>query len=397
VRILVAGASTRALAQSALAAGYDFLSLDYFGDCDQKACCENYSLAREFNLPFSAANLYRAGRRLALDYDAFVYTAGLENHPRLVAQFAVGRRLLGNSPGCLARVRDGSLFFGACARLGAPGPVTLPPGSSAPALPGVGWLRKPVRSGGGHEIARWPAGRAPGHRYVMQEHVPGRACSVAFLAGPSVALLGICEQLIGSPEFGAAGFMYCGNIFPLAGIEVTGQSELARRLRELVTGLVCEFGLVGLNGLDFILRQDDSICPLELNPRYSASMELMELAGGPSMFASHIRTFVSEPPASAGLSEAHVDAQSESRPAGAGPASGWGIYCGKAILYAERDCRVPDTRSWRKRGLHDVPFTGDSVRRGSPICTILARGPTREACYATLVARAESLKEEIYV
>ena len=34
MRILITGVSTRAIAESARAAGYDFFTLDYFGDYD---------------------------------------------------------------------------------------------------------------------------------------------------------------------------------------------------------------------------------------------------------------------------------------------------------------------------------------------------------------------------
>ena len=44
MRILIAGLTTRALAESALGAGCEILTVDYFGDLDQKRLCENVSL-----------------------------------------------------------------------------------------------------------------------------------------------------------------------------------------------------------------------------------------------------------------------------------------------------------------------------------------------------------------
>ena len=93
-RILITGVSTRAIAESAQAAGYDFVTLDYFGDYDQKAWCENYTFARDFGLPYGPGPLYEASRRLK--YDAVVYTASLENHPATVARLAAGAALRGS-------------------------------------------------------------------------------------------------------------------------------------------------------------------------------------------------------------------------------------------------------------------------------------------------------------
>jgi len=49
-----------------------------------------------------------------------------------------------------------------------------------------------------------------------------------------------------------------------------------------------------------------------------------------------------------------------------------------------------------ERGIRDVPFPGEALRQGGPICTVLASAPTREACFASLVAQAKTLIGEIY-
>ena len=55
-----------------------------------------------------------------------------------------------------------------------------------------------------------------------------------------------------------------------------------------IAGAVTEaFGLVGLNGIDFVLREGEPYV-LEINPRYSASMELIERGGRLSVFEAHV-------------------------------------------------------------------------------------------------------------
>jgi predicted ATP-grasp superfamily ATP-dependent carboligase len=71
-------------------------------------------------------------------------------------------------------------------------------------------------------------------------------------------------------------------------------------------------------------------------------------------------------------------------------------FHGKAILYAERDAVAANTLSWLERGIRDVPIPGESLTQGGPICTVLAYAPTRDNCFADLVAQAEALKGEIY-
>jgi predicted ATP-grasp superfamily ATP-dependent carboligase len=71
-------------------------------------------------------------------------------------------------------------------------------------------------------------------------------------------------------------------------------------------------------------------------------------------------------------------------------------FYGKAIPYAEQDGLAPDTRRWPERDIRDVPFPGEALAEGNPVCTVLASGHTRAECFAGLVAQAEVIKGEIY-
>ena len=384
MRILITGISTRAIAESARAAGYDFVTLDYFGDYDQKRLCENYSLKRDFGLAFGSAELYESSQRL--NFDSVVYLSNLENHPEIVARFAADHRggkhiqLLGNSAAVLGRVRHWPTFFGFLRRQGIPTPATIFAGQVPPDDIQREWLRKPIRSGGGHGIAVWPADQPVGKGFLLQEHIEGQPCSASFVAnGRECVVLGMTEQLVGLAEFGASAFHYCGNILPLAA-EETRQTTLTQ-VRHITHGLTREFGLVGVNGLDFLLK-DGQVYPLEVNPRYSASMELIELAYGLSVFDLHVRAIMQQVLPDFDLARA-----------------GWKTgprFYGKTILYAEREGRAPNTQDWSERGIRDVPFPGEDLTGGGPICTILVSAPTRDNCFAMLVAQAKTLKGEIY-
>lgn len=386
MRILITGVSTRAIAESACAAGYDVITLDYFGDSDQKRLCQNYSLKRDFGLPFGPAQLYRASR--SLEFDAVVYISNLENYPNIVERLTAGvsggrrKQLLGNTPAVLARVRHWPTVSAFLRQQGVPTPETIYPGQPLPPERGGArgegrWLRKPIRSGGGHRITFWSPNRRPGKGYLLQEYIPGLAGSASFVAnGRECVVLGITEQLIGTPEFGAQGFHYCGNILPLAPTRGEGGEDVLAQVRHISAGLTREFGLVGVNGFDFVLHEEQVI-PVEVNPRYSASMELMEWACGLSIFDLHVRAITcGELP----------DVE---------PGASQGFY-GKAIVYAGKAGRAPDTTGWLARDVRDVPFPGEALRPGGPICTVLANASTRDACFARLVAQANTLIGEIY-
>jgi hypothetical protein len=160
----------------------------------------------------------------------------------------------------------------------------------------------------------------------LQERVEGVPGSVLF-DGDTV--IGTTRQIIGDPAFGGSGFKYCGNVL------VEPRYDVA------------PLGLCGVYGIDFIER-DGVAVPIEVNPRYTAAMELIG-----------------------------------SRESGVGTR-------GKAIVYARRTVTFGDTRDWLGDDtVADIPMPGTRVRRGQPICTVFADGRDFDTCYAGLVARAD--------
>jgi len=374
MRILILGLSTRDIGQAAVRGGYNVLTLDYFGDRDQKQLVENYSLMRDFKLAFSAENLLRCSRYLT--FEALVYISNLENHPEVVKELAEGHTLLGNTPQTLRKVRDWRTFRSFCHEEGIPFPFTI---FCDEPLPKQGcWLRKPLKSGGGHGIAFWQ-GEPLDESYFLQEYIDGISCSAAFVAdSQKCVLIGIAEQLIGQKELGGRGFAFCGNILPLALPPHETDSALDA-VKDMATKLTRRFGLRGVNSFDFVLTrplQGQGIPYLiEVNPRYTASMELIEWAYGLNVFSLHIRSFEGELPSFSLPPQPH--------------------FYGKGIVYARRNAMMPETAEWKKKGRRDIPFTGEQIRAGHPICTVLAQGVTRQDCWQNLAAAAEATYQEV--
>ena len=384
---LIVGFSTRAIAESATRAGYNVITLDYFGDRDQKELVQNYSLMRDFGLGFSAEALLTASR--GLDFGAVVYISNLENHPDVVEKLAADHTLLGNDPAILRRVRDWGTLRQVCHREGIPVPVTLLPGEEGQADREKLWLTKPARSGGGHGIAFW-SGEPLDQGYLLQEYVDGLSCSAAFVAnGRGCALLGLTEQLIGRRELGARRFTWCGNILPLSletppptlgGIE--GGLEVTTVVQKMLQKLTRAFGLRGVNGVDFVLGRDQASRPVpylvEVNPRYTASMELVEWAYGLSVFGAHARSLHEKLPSFSLGENVHQR----------------GFY-GKGIIYAREDVVMPETAEWRAKERRDIPFPGERIAARHPICTVLEQGETRNECWSRLLIAAKAVQREV--
>jgi predicted ATP-grasp superfamily ATP-dependent carboligase len=375
--VLIAGVSARAAAESAALARFAVTAVDAFGDLDHHP-------AVRVAPPVAADGRFTAGAAaraaLAIPSDAVAYLSPFENHPRAVAALARGRTLWGNPPDVLRRVRDPVLVAEALRRRGLPAPVAsrTAPGDSHQRGAPRDWLIKPLASGGGHGVREWRRGSRVPRRGYVQERIDGVPGSVVFVAALGRAVvLGVSRQLVGEAAFGAAGYRYCGSILSTAGSPASGRSNDPGDHPAALAGALAEaFGLVGVNGVDVVTR-DGVPMPIEVNPRWCASMELVERAYGVSVFGVHVEA------CAAGRLPALE------RPRGM-PAAG------KAIVFARQACVAQDTRGWLVDGtVRDVPRPRTHIAAGQPVCTVLAEGPSDEACHAALVRRAERVYAEL--
>ena len=375
-RVLLAGVSTRDIAESAVRAGYEVVAVDGFGDLDLQACATEVHVVR-VDGRFSARAAAAAARGVSCE--AVVYEASFENHPGAVRALATNRVLWGNPPTVLARARDPRRLARVVADAGLPGPcvrLTRPaPGTRR------GWLVKPLRSGGGDGIAVWRRGAPVPRGSYLQQRIAGVAGSIVFAAdGRRAVPLGLSRILAGESVFGADGFRYCGNLVGPAGDpQFPADERLLDRATWLAESATRAFGLVGVNGVDFVARRGLPYA-IEVNPRYSAAMELVERAYGLSLFEVHAQ-------ACRGVLPAFDLAAARHRTSEA---------VGKAIVYARRPSALGDTRSWLlDPDVRDISPPGTRFAPRDPICTIFARGRDAAACFATLTRRAARLYHEV--
>ena len=364
-RVLIAGVSARGLAESAAKAGYEVVAVDGFGDLDLRAHARTVAVTRahgRFSIEAAIAAAQDVPR------DATCYVASFENHPQAVEALASRGRLWGNTPAVLSSVRNPEELARRLAARGFPAPavrLSMRDGGA-----GRRWLVKPRASGGGAGIRSWRGGRVPTASY-LQERIVGVPGSVVFVADGSRAVpLGITRALAGDRAFGATGFTYCGSILLDPDEPLTG---LATRLAEAVTE---EFGLVGVNGVDFVAAHGSPVA-VEVNPRYTAAMELVERAYGISIFDLHTRACAGSLPAF-----------SIPRHQGATP--------GKAIVYARRSVTPLGTAGWlADPHIRDVPTSGEPIGPGHPVCTVFAQGRDPERCRGALARRASDLYQAL--
>jgi len=382
--LLLAGASVRALARSALESLLarsrfpgGILAVDYFGDHDlaSNARVTPVAIARDLGLPRTTAGLGRALIRLGSEgatWGGLAWTGGLENRPGLLRRLGRSATLLGNEPAAVAAVRNTKSLFAALHGAGLRHPAM--PGHDAAPRDGRRWLFKRRRTAGGRGVRAAAPGEPRGPGEDLQERLDGVPGSVAFIAnGREARLLGATEQLIGDP------FRYAGNI--AAPIQtLIPPSELAT-LERAAAVVTARFGLRGLNGLDYILTADGPAF-LEVNPRFTASMEILETLAGAPFFELHLMALNGWvlPPGPFSLRH-----RSRTRD----PKMDW---MGKSILYAEGAVEAPDPGVLEPLGVRDRPHRGERFEAGQPLCTLIVEAPGRDACLAALREREREVR-----
>jgi predicted ATP-grasp superfamily ATP-dependent carboligase len=176
-----------------------------------------------------------------------------------------------------------------------------------------------------------------------------------------------------------APFAYCGSMGP---VEIPAAAT--GRLRIAADALTAAAGLRGLFGVDFLL---DGRTPwiVEINPRYTASVEILEDALRAPLLRWHEAACVTGalPPAIA-FHTSRVSAK-------------WIVYADRT-LHIEADvfdAPPPFLPADELPSVADIPCAGTVIPAGQPLCTLLARGESTADCAARLAERFAALPAAI--
>jgi predicted ATP-grasp superfamily ATP-dependent carboligase len=368
--VLIMGASTRAAAFSALRCGLRPRCVDAFADRDLSAVCP----VDRVDLGNAPAGFIIAAE--SIPPSPWFYTGGFENWPDAVDRISRRHRLWGVGGSALRAVRDPLRVATALEQGGIPAPAVR---ADVRGLPRNGsWLAKPIASGGGLGIEPLrPSTRRRTGSSFLQQRIAGQSFSALFIAGSSqTALIGVTRQRLGAP---GASFAYRGSIGPLR-----VSAAMRTRLVALGDRLTAAFRLSGWFGVDYV-EKGGIPWPVEVNPRYTASVEIHELAGGRCLLEEHAR-------ACGGLAEPHgALAQRVWNPA---------PVLAKEILYAPGRLVVPEIPlgadlvvDWFDvPTIADIPWPATRFQRGEPVMTVFAAGPDQATCRARLTRLTRAWK-----
>lgn len=360
---LLTSLSGRVLARAATRARRPVVGIDAFADRDTCGMAMNWVRS-----PLDRSGMFDTAALLdAADAACppaaclgLVYGSGFEAQPALLRGLSRGRTVLGNPPEVLEAVADPLRFSELLAALDIPHPATR---VSRPANVS-GWLSKQAGACGGTHVRAACASSGDDAGRYFQQQIAGEEWSFLFLAnGAGICPVGFNQALATPPE-AIGSWSYAG-----ATRMEAGPPEFGDAVTDAARVLTAKLGLVGLNGIDFIVTRAGWVL-LELNPRPPATLELWDVSAMPCLFDLHVDACTGQLP------------KRLPRPEGSMTV---------AVTYASARTAIHADFAWPE-WCADLPWADSVIKAGAPLCTVRAEGPdAASARYQALGRRQEIL------
>ncbi|MDP1646262.1 MAG: ATP-grasp domain-containing protein [Thiobacillus sp.] len=364
---LVTSLSGRVLAKAAVRAKRPVMGVDAFADRDTCGVALKWMrIPLDHNSNVEPAEMLKAINSLCPQAYCLglVYGSGFEARPDLLRSLAKGRPLLGNVPGVLETVADPARFANLLVKLNIPHPVTV---MSRPEDT-TGWLSKLAGACGGTHVSFASCLTEDNAGRYFQQQVDGEEWSFLFLAnGREICPVGFNQPIVTPPQ--APGHWSYSGATRLN----SGPAGIAEAVLDAARALTGKLGLIGLNGLDFIVTNNNGWVLLELNPRPTATLELWDVPPLPPLFDLHIEACNGRLPAKL------------PQPTGS---------MAVAVAYAEKTLYTHDAFTWPS-WCADLPWADSVIEAGDPVCTVRAEGMDAASAKRQVLARRREILDQL--
>lgn len=430
-KIVLLGSSVRALAQSCRrltspSQPMFIWALDQFADRDCVAAVDKVSQIELSDVVVSlfddvdsrgiepkdceSASHDSAGSEQLL----FLPGGGTENHASLIHQLAANHHWCGITGDSLLSLRDPQILFEIARQTGLNAPLTYshkthPNRQSFATLvadfdKNSEWLWKTSNKGGGLGVSKIQSEAEFAYFFAeiqtdfLQQFIPGApyGATIIISANGRAEWVGACRLLPASERLQHIEIQFETNRYTIEQVVTTdepredfpflfagavGPCRIATSIQEQLLRFAEEsfraFGIRGWFQVDFIVDDAGQGWVLEVNPRWSATMEIYERTCGMSLTAMHLKAW-----------DIDVEPTSACQPAA-------GLVCWKDVIYADADFLWTQTHLERVATLNaryralcgwdliaDIPNSQQSFAPGMPIFSVLAMGKSSSDLFA---------------
>lgn len=339
-RVLIAGFSTRHVVHSAHMAGFIPYAIDHFCDQDLHWFTKDRMKFEEItDLPDCIQTMCK---KYPIDF--LIATSGAE-------QVGPTIPLIGTPPQKVERFLDKLETYFFFTENQIPTPLLTGddefPAMLKPRRGAGGWRNQIVQSK--EEREEWIK-KFPGLPAITQNVVRGIPTSVSCLSdGKRAITVAMNEQLLQNTP--TAPFGFAGSITPIIHPHT---NEMERYAAIAATSSGC----IGSFGIDFVLG--DRAWAIEVNPRFQATIDTVEMATSWNIFKLHIDAYYGRlPKKSPRINQFAV----------------------RKILFADKSMTISSNIGRLYPWVADIPWPGVHLEEGNPIVSVYGLGKSRsEAC-----------------
>ncbi|WP_458455835.1 ATP-grasp domain-containing protein [Methanobrevibacter sp.] len=239
----------------------------------------------------------------------------------------------------------------------------------------IQFILKPVKGSGGYDINlldNVEDMQFNDEEFILQEYVTGTNLSSSILATGQDAKCIITSRLLTMNDLEKNGsFIYVGNILPLTAKSIMAKVKNIDKINSQIIAtsenLARKFGLLGSNGVDFILNEK-GLYVIEINPRLQGTFECVEKSLGINMLEAHIKASQGE----------IIDIPKPQ------------YYSYKKIIYS------PARMKYEKLdfdNIYDLPHIGSITEKSQPLLTIIDKDKDFEKLYKKVESTSKKVIE----
>lgn len=354
---LIFAQSGRFIAQSATQAGYRVWVADCFGDQDTLEIAERWQQLAPMHQLSNEKILAILSTISQGENCLLICGSGIEQHYSLLNNLPNNITLIGNTASAIEAVQTPLRFFNLLKQLDLSYPET-----QFEQIDDSEWLAKSAIGFGGTHIEHSKHITHDDALYY-QRYIPGTSGSGLFLAnGKQAQLLSINQHYLQPCQ--SSPFRLGGIISPWI---ISEQHQLYLKLA--INKITSALGLYGINSIDFIISEQGKLLVLEINPRISASAELLSCNG--ALFQYHIS-------ACNGLLPEELTIEETS------------LHSRLHYYFAKHDVHISPEIIW-PQVCHDIPAGNSLIAKDDPICTFIIQQLTAN----DLQQHCEKLEEKL--
>ncbi|WP_409199750.1 ATP-grasp domain-containing protein [Methanobrevibacter sp. DSM 116169] len=189
------------------------------------------------------------------------------------------------------------------------------------------------------------------NQWIIQEYVEGENISSSVLSTKKDSKTIINSRNLNENDYkNDESFIYSGNLLPLNKeiLKKNNSSNILKEMDEISEDLIKDFNLIGSNGVDYILDNEDNLHIIEVNPRFQGTYESCESLLNINLLEAHIKACQNE------LIEINNKIKG---------------YSLKKIIYAENKVKIKNLESLKN--VYDIPYPNVIIEKNQPIATII--------------------------